>query len=256
MLADIRPWGASLALCLSWGCSGPKAPSSEGARSPSKSAPERAELEATKVSYSMRGNEEDYRKCFMRAISQRGAVSLAFAVDAEGAVEQTEVLWSSIGNEIVEQCLMERMKQQRFGSRQEPARGKWTFVFRLSDPITDEEREELLEKAEDGNENSFELLSESSGTIDARHLDEMVQLRYPLYAHCYRDSIRRRGESRGLLRLRLQIDESGRLTSVQDAGSVLPDPFAVDCMAEAFYAIDFPKPKGGPVIIRYGLDFD
>jgi hypothetical protein len=43
---------------------------------------------------------------------------------------------------------------------------------------------------------------------------------------------------------------------VQDAGSVLPDPFAVDCMAEAFYAIDFPKPKGGAVIIRYGLDFD
>lgn len=255
-MLDIRPLAGALACSLVFGCSASKPRTSQAPASSPRSEARRSEMEATKVSYSMRGNEEDYRKCFMRAISRRGAVSLAFAVDTEGTVEHTRVLWSSIENETVEACLVERMNKQRFGTQREPAAGTWTFVFRLTDPITDEEREERLEKADEAERKAFELLPESSGTIDPAHLDEMVQLRYPLYAHCYRDSIRRRGESRGLLRLKLQIDEKGRLTSLQDAGSVLPDPFAVDCMAEAFYAIDYPKPVGGPVTVRYGLDFE
>src|SRR5690606_39059901 len=121
------------------------------------------------------------------------------------------------------------------------------------------QRENLLKKADADQRNSYELLPESRGTINAGSVDEIVQVNYPLYAHCYRDSIRRRGESRGLLRLRLHIDENGnyplyahcyrdsirrrgesrgllrlrlhidengRLTDIDDAGSVLPDPYA------------------------------
>lgn len=220
------------------------------------SEPNRAHLDAARVSFSMRGNEEDYRKCFMQAIGSRGAVSLAFTVDTRGAVDSTSLKWSSLNNPRVEGCLRERLTEQKFGEQSAPAQGSWTFVFRLTDPIDEKEREKLLKKAEDEDENAFAILPGSVGTIDAHHLDEIIQLKYPLYAHCYRDSIRRRGQSQGLVRFQLKINESGELTELVDAGTVLPDPFAVDCMAEAFYAIDFPRPSGGAVSLRYGLDLE
>lgn len=204
----------------------------------------------------MRGNEDDFRKCFMQSIGSRGFVSLRFKIDERGAVEGASVERSSIEEESVSACLVTRMKDQLFGEQQQPAEGRWTFVFNLADPIDEEEREALLIESDRKAENSFQLLPESQGTIDARRLDEIVQVNYPLYAHCYRDSIRRRGESRGLLRLRLKIDHKGRLIHVDDAGSVLPDPYAVDCMAEAFFAMDFPAPTNGEVSIKYGIDFE
>jgi hypothetical protein len=237
-------------------CSGQKKQASSPQAAKSNSAyTARDVLEARKISYAMRGNENDYRKCFMQSIGSRGAVTLHFTVDTRGAVEEARVAWSSIGKSSVGECLVSRFLEQRFGEITHPAEGRWTFVFNLTDPIDDQQREKLLKKAATDKRNSYELLPESTGTIDAGRVDEIVQVNYPLYAHCYRDSIRRRGESRGLLRLRLHIDENGRLTDIDDAGSVLPDPYAVDCMAEAFFAMDFPSPTGGPVLIRYGLDF-
>lgn len=217
---------------------------------------QRRELEPAKISFAMRGNEDTFRKCFMQSIGSRGHVSLQFNINEQGAVSSTSVEHSSIGKESVGACLVERMNEQRFGEQQEPASGRWTFVFNLTDPIDDKDRDYLLKKAGQKRENSFQLLPESRGTIDGGRLDEIVQVSYPLYAHCYRDSIRRRGESRGLLRLRLQIDQTGRLVHVDDAGSILPDPYAVDCMAEAFFAMDLPKPEGGDVVIKYGIDFE
>ena len=52
------------------------------------------------------------------------------------------------------------------------------------------------------------------------------------------------------------LDEEGRLAQAEDAGSLMPDPFAVDCMTEAFYAMDFPKPQGGPATVRYHLELE
>jgi hypothetical protein len=191
----------------------------------------------------------------MQSIGSRGFVSLKFQTDERGAVESTTVEYSNIGKPSVGACLVERMNDQLFGEQSQPLEGSWTFVFNLTDPIDEKERDELIELADKRAENSFQLLPESTGTIEAGRVDEIVQVNYPLYAHCYRDSIRRRGESRGLLRLRLLIDERGRLTHVDDAGSILPDPYAVDCVAEAFFAMNFPQPSGGEVLIKYGVDF-
>lgn len=213
-------------------------------------------MEPKKISFAMRGNEDAFRKCFMQSIGSRGFVSLRFNINQQGAVESADVEHSSIGKESVGACLVARMNEQLFGEQQEPLEGRWTFVFNLTDPIDEKDRDYLIKKSDEKRENSFQLLPESQGTIDGGRLDEIVQVNYPLYAHCYRDSIRRRGESRGLLRLRLQIDEAGRLIHVDDAGSVLPDPYAVDCMAEAFFSMDLPKPEGGEVVIKYGINFE
>lgn len=243
-------------LVLLSACGGTSAKKAKSADSEVAESAARPELEPKRISFALRGNEDDFRKCFMQSIGSRGFVSLRFKIDSRGAVEATTIEHSTIGKESVDACLKERMNNQLFGEQSQPAEGRWTFVFNLTDPIDERERDELLEDAERKRENSFQLLPESQGTIDAAKLDEVVQVNYPLYAHCYRDSIRRRGESRGLLRLRLHIDDAGRLTHVDDAGSVLPDPYAVDCMAEAFFAMSFPVPEGGEVLIRYGIDFE
>lgn len=247
----LSPWFFVLAAC--------GGASAEKSKSPDPVGPShrgRPHLDPKKISFAMRGNEDTFRKCFMQSIGSRGFVSLRFNVNERGAVESTSVERSSIGKESVGACLVLRMGDQLFGEQPEPTLGRWTFVFNLTDPIDEKERKALLRESDRKGENSFQLLPESQGTIDAGRVDEIVQVNYPLYAHCYRDSIRRRGESRGLLRLHLQIDKEGHLIHVDDAGSVLPDPYAVDCMAEAFFSMNFPPPSGGDALIKYGIDFE
>ncbi len=213
-------------------------------------------MDPAKIVYSMRGNEDSYRKCFMRSPHSHGAIGFLFDINAEGTVERTDVTWSSFSDASAQECLIEKLRQQRFGEHSRPRTGTWTFVFGLSKPLGDEEREEMLKEVDQDSRPAFRLMPGSQGQVDAQEFNEMVQVRYPLYAHCYRDSIGRRGESRGILRLKLRIDERGKLRDAEDAGSVLPDPYAVDCMASAFYAIDFPTPRGGKVDVEYRLDFE
>src|SRR5690606_7783490 len=109
--------------------------STPGSLEPGESAPR--ELEPAKISFSMRGSEDTFRKCFMQSIGSRGFVSLRFKIDARGAVRSTSVEHSSIGKESVGACLVERMNEQLFGEQQGPVEGRWTFVFNLTDPIDD-----------------------------------------------------------------------------------------------------------------------
>jgi TonB family protein len=213
-------------------------------------------LDPAKVSYFLRGSEETFRKCFMRSMGSRGAVAVRFVVEPTGSLSQATVVWSTIGSPLVDECLLEHVRAQRFGEASQKLEASWTFVFRLSDPIDDAQREKLLKEADAQEHDALRILPRSSGTIEANQVHEIVQARYPLYAHCYRDSIGRRGESRGLVRFELDIDEQGQPRRVQDAGSILPDAFAVDCVAEAFYAMRFPKPSGGAVAVEVALEFD
>jgi hypothetical protein len=53
--------------------------------------------------------------------------------------------------------------------------------------------------------------------------------------------------------LHFTIDRDGRVAGVRDAGSDLPDRGVIDCVAEAFYALQFPEPEGGAVRLRYSI---
>jgi len=244
---------------LSFLCAGCGASPSPKATSPSSESPSpsetRAPLEAAKVSYAMRGREDDFRRCFMQSMNSRGAVRFEFDIDSQGVVESSKLGFSDLNSPSVEDCLSTVLGETKFGERSSATHGSWTFVFRLTDPVAEEERDELLEES-DEDMTAFRRMPESIGEIDAGTLDERIQVRYPLYAHCYRDSIKRRGESRGVVKFRLDINDAGELTALEDAGSILPDAYAVDCMAEAFYAIDYPEPTGGKVSIEYRLDFE
>lgn len=192
----------------------------------------------------------------MRAPHAQGAVTIDFKLDPAGTVTDAVIASSSFPDDAAQQCLLQRLQNQRFTSHSDARVGTWTFVFGLSAPLPDEEREERLEAAEDEDRSAFMLMAGSRGTLDERAFYEAVQVQYPLYAHCYRDSIERRGESRGILRLRLMLNTDGRIADIEDAGSILPDAYAVDCMASAFYSLTLPAPQGGPVDVEYRLDFE
>lgn len=224
-----------------------------GPDSASDDPPEREAMDAAKLSYALRGSEDDFRKCFMRSMDSRGAVAARFSVDANGDVTGARVTETSIENAGVNQCLLDELLTQSFGAQSAPTDNSFTFVFRLTDPLSEQDRKHLLKKADREHE-ALKIMPESKGSIDLGHVAEVVQARYPLYAHCYRDSIRRRGESRGLVRFRLHIDATGRVSEIEDEGSVLPDPFAVDCMAEAFYLMHFDAPDGPGAVVRYSME--
>jgi len=219
-------------------------------------APRLERMDTVRLSYALRGSEEGFRKCFMRSMESRGKVNVQFTVDNAGSVHGAQVLESSLGQHQVEQCLVDQLHELEFGNQSTPSVNRFTFVFRLTDPLSEKQRKALLQKAKRQSGEALKILPESKGTIDLNHVAEVVQAGYPLYAHCYRDSIQRRGESRGVVRFQLHINETGSVFDLKDEGSIMPDPFAVDCMAEAFYLMQFDAPNQGPTTLRYTMELE
>jgi hypothetical protein len=245
----------------SLGCGGsspePEAPSTEAAPAPRATAKEREWLEPIKVVHSMSGDEKQYRTCFMRAMSVRGIVQTRFEVDAEGRVERVVVGRNTLGRDDVADCLAEKLKNAKFDGIGQPAQARWTFVFRLVDPIEPKTLAKRLKKERKlAKDTGIRIEPGSTGKLEPSDIEETTSAGYPLFARCYRDAIQRREQPGGILRFRLVIDESGDLKELVDAGTLLPDPFAVDCIAEGFYAMTFPKPAGGSVEATYQLDVE
>jgi len=213
-------------------------------------------LDPVAVVSGMRGSEDDYRRCFMRAMNERGIVETEFQVGSHGDVVGLEVVRSTIGRPDVAECLASELRKRRFESAGREAKGRWTFVFRLTDPIEKREYEKRLEKeSERDDANGVAVHASSRGRLEEERIEETVAAAYPLFARCYRDAISRSGRAGGILRLRLVIGAEGRVVELGDAGTVLPDPYAVDCIAEGFYAMRFPEPNGGTVQADYRLEF-
>jgi hypothetical protein len=226
------------------------------------SAPERASLDASKIVFAMRGHERDFRVCFFQAPNTRGTVRVAFDVDESGVVEEARLVDSTIQRDGVESCLLARTKDLRFGNQRKPGRGLWTFVFRLVEPMADEDKAALAKKKQaaakkdaHAEEDEPAVVVEGGG-LDERQIAETVEVGFPLFARCYRDALNRRDRMGGSVRFRFSIDESGKIAKLDDLGSEMPDPLAVDCIAEGFYAMNFPAPTDAPVSAVYRLELD
>jgi hypothetical protein len=242
-------------VCLFWlggcGASSPQAANAEKSQASAETW-----LDPIVVVTGMRGSEDDYRRCFMRAMNERGIVETEFEVGSRGEVVGLEVVRSTIGRTDVAECLADEMRKRRFESDGRYAKGRWTCVFRLTDPIEKKEYEKRLEiESERQDAEGVVVDAASRGQLAVERIEETVTAAYPLFARCYRDAISRSGRAGGILRLRLVIGAEGRLVELGDAGTVLPDPYAVDCIAESFYAMRFPEPSGGPVQANYRLEF-
>jgi hypothetical protein len=226
-----------------------------------------AELEATRIVQAIRGNEIELRKCFFRFPSARGTIRVAWEVDASGIVHDPMLEHSSIDNPDIEQCLLERVSELRFGSLEARAGAEWTFVFRLAEPSdsADDRRKKKRRKNKKQRKDEEERESDepgvtiergSPGWLEPAKIDDVVHYGYPLFARCFRDGVERHLNLKGAMRLRLVIDEQGRVDQVLDKNSDLPDRMVIDCVAESFYSMQFPKPKRGSVHVLYRVQFD
>jgi hypothetical protein len=250
---------ATLIGCSSHPPEPPKTPSS-GAELDAKSVDEvqvAEEMRAEDVLFALGGSEDEFRKCFMRAMQERGIVKTRFQLGERGEVVRAEVVRSTLGRQDVAACIVERLSSQVFGPQDGAKSGSWTFVFRLSDPVKPHNFKAKLRSAKQKKPADGVVVDPASrGNLPITSIEDRIEVKYPLFARCYRSSIDRRGRSEGILRLVFEVDQDGRVQDVQDEGSVMPDPYAVDCIAEGFYAMEFPAPTGGPIRVHYRLDFE
>lgn len=218
------------------------------------------ELTPREVVIKLRGNETDIRRCFFANPGARGALSLSWRVSSEGRVERLRRERSTLSDPRVEQCLAEKLREIRFDPRAEPARARWTFVFRLVDLPRDRPGRKQPSKRDRArardSEQGVQLERDSPGTLDLAAVDDVVEAGYPLFARCYRDGVLRDSGLNGAVRLRLVVGETGRVTAVEDKGSDLTDRQVVDCVAEGFYALRFPEPARGDAHLVYRIHFD
>jgi hypothetical protein len=265
-LSGLRAWSWFSVLALG-GCggapsaaspdddAGATASSEQGARAPS------AELTAGEVVIKLRGNETDIRRCFFANPNARGTLSLSWHVNTEGRIERLKREHSTLSDPRIEQCLSEKLYDVRFDPRAEPARARWTFVFRLVDPPKDArgrkqrvtERDRQRSAAAD---QGVQLEKGSPGVLDLGAVDNVVESGFPLFARCYRDGVQRNSNLDGAVRLRFVVGEDGLVTTVEDRGSDLTDRQVVDCVAEGFYALRFPEPQRGDAHLVYRIHFE
>jgi hypothetical protein len=57
------------------------------------------------------------------------------------------------------------------------------------------------------------------------------------------------------VRLKFVIAPEGSVEEIVDEGSDLPDQRVINCVAEGFFALVFPKPERGPVHVQYRMLF-
>lgn len=258
----------ALSVALASGCSAgaptPESPDDEtssGHAHAKAAPPPKDELTAGEVVIKLRGNETDIRRCFFANPSARGSLSLSWNVNTEGRIERLKRERSTLTDQRIEQCLSEKLHDVRFDPRAKPAHARWTFVFRLVEPVKDRRgRIKKLtrkdrDRAEDGDQ-GVQLEKGSPGVLDLAAVDDIVESGFPLFARCYRDGVQRNSNLDGAVRLRFVVGESGHVTVVEDGGSDLTDRQVIDCVAEGFYALHFPEPQRGDAHLVYRIHFD
>jgi Ca-activated chloride channel family protein len=87
-------------------------------------------------------------------------------------------------------------------------------------------------------------------------IQAVVRARFDGIRACYEDGLSRNPNLTGRVAVRFIIEPDGQVSSVQIAGSDLPDKYVTACVASYFYAMSFPEPEGhGNVTVVYPLQF-
>jgi hypothetical protein len=218
-------------------------------------------LEPARVVNAMRSNELELRKCFFRAPSSSGFVRIGWLVDKTGVVQDPAVQDSTIKNSEVESCLTSKVGELRFGELSQAGKAEWTYVYRLAEPMTEKQKKSAAKKRRkddaDGDEQPGVVIDPSSpGSMDPDKIHETIHSGYRLFARCYRDGFDRDTSLTGSIVFRFVIGEEGRITRILDGSSDLPDRRVIDCVAESFYALEFPVSPRGEVNVTYRLRLD
>jgi hypothetical protein len=218
-----------------------------------------AELEAAVVARSIRGNEDRLRECFAGPNGPvRGFMRMAFRVKPSGDVDGIEVETSNFAEAGVFECLSERIASLHFDPREDARLAHWTFASGISEASagartkTKRKKRPRRETSEEG----VVIDEKSRGSLSVAEVEDVVQAGFGLFAHCYREGIDRHPMLSGVVRLRMVIGRDGLVDEMRDGGSDIGDAEIIDCVAEGFFALRFPKPRKGTVRLTYRIVFD
>jgi hypothetical protein len=227
-----------------------------------KVSPELPELDLMKVAYAMRRNDEKIRDCFAYdGEPVRGFMRVVFEVEGTGEVSNIEVENSSISEPGVAACLSVSVAGLYFDAPGKKMRTHWTFVSGLYEKPDEDarsaKREKKKKKRDDREAEQGVVLDPTSrGSLAPDEIEEVVHAGFGLFAHCYREGLERHPRLAGVVRLRMAVGNDGRVDVLSDAKSDIPDPELIDCVAEGFFALRFPKPRYGTAGFVYRLTFD
>ena len=84
-------------------------------------------------------------------------------------------------------------------------------------------------------------------------IQAVVRKSFSEFRKCYELGLGRDPNLSGRVGARFVIDRDGRVSSVSDAGSDMPDAEVRSCVLKAFYALRFPPPDGGIVTVVYPI---
>ncbi len=227
-----------------------------------KAAPALAELDVMKVARALRGNEAGLRDCFASdGAPVRGFMKLSFEIEGTGTVSNIEVETSSFAEPSVAACLTDRIAALHFDAPGEKARTQWTFVSGLYEKPDEDARsakrgKKKSKRDDEEVEQGVVIEPKSRGSLEPHEIEDIVHAGFGLFAHCYREGLDRHPRLSGVVRLRMVIGRDGVVDALRDAESDIPDPELIDCVAEGFFALRFPKPRSGTVRLLYRITFD
>ena len=218
------------------------------------------ELEPQVVARAIRGNELTLRECFAGADGRpvRGFMRMTFRVNPSGDVDEVDVESSSFAEAGVFECLSERVAALHFDARADARRARWTFASGLAEARQERggKAKKRAKKRASGSEEGVVIDEKSRDSLSAGEVEEVVQAGFGLFAHCYREAIGRHPRLSGAVRLRMVIGRDGLVDEMADASSEIADAEIIDCVAEGFFALRFPKPRKGTVRLTYRIVFD
>jgi hypothetical protein len=94
-----------------------------------------------------------------------------------------------------------------------------------------------------------------SGRVPAEVIQRIVRQNSGRFRACYEAGLRGNPNLAGRVGVAFVIGRDGAVSSVQSAGSDLPDAGVVSCVVRSFYGLSFPAPEVGIVTVSYPISF-
>ncbi len=251
---------AAIVCVASWlvACGGSTPPGPEpntpSTRETSQDDAEAKWLPPDDVLFSLRHKQSEVARCFNGVgAAVRGIARFEWVVENNGSVSQVELVESTTNLADVDECLREFVSNLHYSQRETPAKATWTFVRGLATRDVLSRSGARQQRNRKDRFTGAELDERSPGKLDATTIEDVAEHGFRLYAFCMRDGLNRDAKLSGRVLLSFTINQQGHVREVADVGSDLPDLGVIDCVAQSFYAMRFPKPDGGHLRLRYSI---
>jgi hypothetical protein len=84
-------------------------------------------------------------------------------------------------------------------------------------------------------------------------VSSVVRQEFNSFKECYARGLEKNPNLSGRLAVRFVIDRQGRVTSLRDDGSAVPDRAVIACVLHEFAALTFPAPRGTETSVSYSI---